>query len=548
MKPADSSSPPLTGAERAALAVAVAVVVGMHVVNLCSAGPFWRDEIGDEVYAAMRSWGDIWANLKYDNFPPGLLVVLRAWHGLGIVGLGAETGDRIGGMLVGLAVVGAFWVNARLLGARAPFVSLAVFAASGLVVRVGDSVRPYGLGWLCLLLTFGLLWRVARAERPGWRAITTAAVAALLSVQFLYQNAFLLLAAGTAGMIVAAWARRWRAVAAVAGIGVLAAVSLLPYVLGPVREAGEWSVVSRVGMSWGHLFRLTWAGLASSSEALRWMWLAAVGLAVTAWVAARTENPADPARREALLYAGLTVGIGTPLFLGFLKVLGMAGSTWYVLPPLVLAASALDVAGDRWRDLPRWRWVPAAFLLLTLGLGLPGEWREVRMRVTNADLVAARANTLVGPDDLVVVCPWWCGVSFQYYYRGAATWATLPPLEENAIHRFDLIKRRIASPEGNAALLAQIGETLRAGHRVWVAGWFIRSPFPGRPMPVLKPAPDPIVGWNEVAYSTAWNVQALEFLQAHTRRVAPIPVPVPGAQTINETERMQFFVAEGWQP
>lgn len=535
------TTPPLTRAERVALAAAMVAIIGLHAVNLRSAGPLWRDEIGDVVYASMRTWGDIWANLKYDNFPLGLLVLLRAWQGLGFAQAGAATGYRVGGMLVGLGVVGALWANARLLGARAPFASLALFAASGLVIRVGDSVRPYGLGWGCMLLTFGLLWRVVRAERPGWRAVVPAAVAALLAVQFLYQNAFLLLAVGGAGAIVAARAGRWRAVVAVAGIGVLAAVSLLPYALGPVREAGAWSVVSRTGLSWPRLGLMGQAAVASSGQWRASLWLAAAAaLAGGVWT--------QRGRNEALLYAGLSAGIGLAVFVGFLKGLGMTTSTWYYLPPLAVAAGALDVALGAWRHTARGRWIQAVLLLAVVALTVPGAWPELRERVTNVDLVASEIGQLAGPDDLVIVQPWPCGVSFQYYYRGAATWTTLPPLEDNSIHRFDLMKRRMESPEGNAPLLAKMAETLRAGHRVWVAGWINNAPPPGTRMRNLKPAPDPVAGWNEVVYLTIWAVQARDFLLAHKTNAVTVTVVVPEGQVVNESERMQLFVVDGWQP
>ena len=83
------------------------------------------------------------------------------------------------------------------------------------MVRVGDSVRPYGLGWVFMVLTFGAVWRVVQSPRPG--RVAWAACVAVLSVQCLYQNAFLLFGIGVSGMCVAARAGRWRAVAAVAG-------------------------------------------------------------------------------------------------------------------------------------------------------------------------------------------------------------------------------------------------------------------------------------------------------------------------------------------
>ncbi len=121
----------------------------------------------------------------------------------------------------------------------------------------------------------------------------------------------------------------------------------------------------------------------------------------------------DRERREALLYAGLAAGITLPLFAGFLKWLGMMTSTWYYLPPLAIAAGALDSAASTLRDVPRWRWLPTAFLVLVVGLTVPGAWPGLRERVTNADLVAAEIGQLAATEDLVVVQPWPCGVSFN---------------------------------------------------------------------------------------------------------------------------------------
>ena len=84
--------------------------------------------------------------------------MLRTWRALGLENVGGpDFGYRGLGGVIGLGIAGALWLNARLLGGErnAPWFSLGLFAAGGFAVRVGDSVRPYGLGWLFMLLTFG---------------------------------------------------------------------------------------------------------------------------------------------------------------------------------------------------------------------------------------------------------------------------------------------------------------------------------------------------------------------------------------------------------
>ncbi len=217
-------------------------------------------------------------------------------------------------------------------------------------------------------MTFGLLWRVVQSARPG--RVIAAGIVAVLSVQALYQNAFLLFAMGVAGMIVAARAGRWRSVAAVAGIGLAAAVSLLPYAFGPVRAAGAWSVVSQGGLPWDRLWTMFDAALRSSSELMPWAWLlAAVVLGAVALFAQKMPGGEDlPAAgtpsREARWYAAGAMLLALPVFVGFPQV-SRDGDDAVVLraaagPGGHVARRAWRRAGDRadagaWRDWPSWR-------------------------------------------------------------------------------------------------------------------------------------------------------------------------------------------------
>ncbi len=540
--------------ERTALLLATLLVLGLHVVNLFSAGPLWRDEVGDAVYAAMPSWAHVWGMLKYDNFPPLLLVLLRIWRGLGLENLGGpDFGYRIYGLIVGVAVLAVLWINAQRLGGprNAPWFSLGLFAAGGFVVRVGDSIRPYGLGWLCILLTLGLVWRVVQLPRPG--RVVAAAVMATLSVQALYQNAFLLLAIGLAGMLAAARAGRYRALAALAGINSVAVLSLLPYVLGPIHAASAWSMVAQRGVPWSRLGSMLWEAAGSLDR--RWvpcLWLLAIG-AVTygGWALPR---PGTAGRRQVgtqplpdmRWYGMATVLIGLPVFLAFLKFLGMETPPWYYLLPLAVAASVLDGLGAAMTQDMRWRAGRVAFLAVALCLGLPLGWQVVQVRVTNADVAAAQATRLVQPGDEVLVAPWTDGVSFQYYYHGSEPWTTLPPLADHSIHRYDLMKDRIMAPDGVSPLLAQLGETLRAGHRVWIVG-SVDAPPEGKAPPQLLPAPrDPRAGWDEALYMRVWTLQVGDYLRAHGERQADVPMPIN--QRVSRLEDIKLTCVEGWRP
>ena len=53
--------------------------------------------------------------------------------------------------------------------------------------------------------------------------------------------------------------------------------------------------------------------------------------------------------------------------------------------------------------------------------------------MTNLDLVAQRLNLEANKDDLILMHPWFCGVTLHRYYKGGAEWLTLPPLADYRI-------------------------------------------------------------------------------------------------------------------
>ena len=69
------------------------------------------------------------------------------------------------GLLIGLGMLGAMWLNTRIMGFRLPFISLGLLAANATVVTWGNSLRAYGCGSLFILITLGLVWKLVQA--PG---------------------------------------------------------------------------------------------------------------------------------------------------------------------------------------------------------------------------------------------------------------------------------------------------------------------------------------------------------------------------------------------
>ena len=313
--------------ERAELIVCVMAslaAIWLHLVFLTHAGALWRDEVGSVQFATMLPLGEMCRKLAYESFPVCFPVLVRVWAALGLGG--NDFTLRLLGFLMGLGLLGAVWLNARLMGSRWPLITLGLLAANLTVVRWGDSLRAYGCGSLAILLSLGLTWRLVRA--PGRASFLLAALAAILSVQTLYQNAFLLLAASLAGCMVCARCRQWKSIALVLGVGLIAAASLLPYVPGMRASNQSFRMIEKTGFDPGWVwFNL---GLATGSpydwQATVWvivLLLAAVAGLTNAW-------RGKGAGSDLPLFAVTSMVLGTGLFMLFIWMSGLPTQVWYL--------------------------------------------------------------------------------------------------------------------------------------------------------------------------------------------------------------------------
>src|SRR5262245_5968439 len=175
------------------------LAVLLHAVFLLDAGALWRDEVNSLEFARMPLPVP-WHNLQYDSFPILSTVSLHAWGSISSSG-GASTPSasttrtdrwlRIYGFVIGLCFLVAIWITCRLLGSRGcpPLLSLAIVGMAPWAIQAIDSIRPYGLGIVLIVLTAGFVWWVVSAPLSVAR-VAAAAALAILSVQTMYQNAF----------------------------------------------------------------------------------------------------------------------------------------------------------------------------------------------------------------------------------------------------------------------------------------------------------------------------------------------------------------------
>jgi hypothetical protein len=556
-------------------------VAALLAVRMLSAGGLWRDEAGAARLATLPTLREVFVLFPHEAFPMLFPVIVRLYsHVIG----GGDAALRAFGLVVGLCLVGMLWFNARVTARTVPVLSLALLGLDVPFLVFGESVRGYGLGSCCVLLTYGLLARcltlpeagAGRRETLVLGALT--ALAAVASVQLVLSNLVLVLALCAAAVLVAGARRRFRLAGWFAACGGLAAFSLLPYSSELSAARQQWSIVVTYPVSLHQIWQTFSRTVGPRAVLIVWLLLIVLGLAAVvrgiwrrhragagiepgpwdagATVAARAaraggssaeEAPDAPrVRGEVAAFAALTVPLALLACGAFLKVLSYIPRPWYFLALIALLASALETifaSPRRWRG-HRLAWVRWAVAALVAAMQLLPLSQQLTIRQTNADLVARQVAASAAPQDLVLINPWYYDVSFSRYYAGPARVLTVPNLPDHRIHRYDLLKARLASRGPIDDVLAAAAATLRGGHRVWLVGgatW----PKPGEAVIVLPPAPASATGWHDRPYVSAWSLQLGAFVQHHALRA--VRVTVPHAEPASQFEDLPLVVVSGWR-
>jgi len=512
-----------------------AAAVWLHVCFSYHAGGLWRDEVGIFNIATVPSMNQLWSALPHDHCPILFPLLLRLWAHAHFANL------RLLGTLIGLLLLAAFWLAGAAMAKQPPLLSLGLAALNLTIIRYGDSLRAYGLGAAAIVLLTVLVWQFV--EKPTLLRGLLAGVVAVLSVQTLYQNAFLLFGLCLAGSTVCLLTKRWRPVAGLIGIGSAAALSLLPY-LRPIARAQQWWVVEKTGMH----FSLLRGQIAAATGGLIGVWLILIllSLARAGYRALpRTPDLAAPRERNLAIFAAIALITGLAGFGAFIAMSGLPTEPWYYLSALAFAATCCDAimcGGSR-----SLRIAILAAAILCAGYSFPGTCSGLSHRITNTDECARQLEADAQPGDFIIVTPWYCGIGFQHYYHGPTPWTTLPPLADYSWHRYDLVKTQLQNTNAIQPVLDRAAATLRAGHRVWVladAGW-MDIPDPGTESPYHLPAaPLRATGWLDLPYLFEWNSQAAHFLRNHTLQFERVAAPATGDLS---GENLELFVVAGWK-
>jgi hypothetical protein len=279
--------------------------------------------------------------------------------------------------------------------------------------------------------------------------------------------------------------------------------------------------------------------IALQSAGLLMLWLGTLAFACYGPGRAIFAARAEPHARATAIYALVTWFGGLAIFALFFQSAGRIIQPWHIVPLIALLAASLDMV---LAQPARWHAARLAIASAAAILTIPGAVATTGVRQTNVDLYATFLEQKAAPEDLIVVNPWFVGITFHRYYHGRAQWMTIPPIGDLRIHRYDELRARMMEREPLRPLQSAIEAALQAGHRVWVIG---ELPLAAEKPPPLPPAPHPATGWSDATYAIGWSMQVGNLLHAHVERAQR--VQIPAGRPVNPYENVPMVMFEGWR-
>lgn len=515
--------------------IAVLLGVGLRAYFFTQAGALWRDEANSVSLAQLPSFAQFFSQLEYDSFPLLWFLILRAW-----VDLGPEGSDlwiRVLGLLMSLLIFPTTWWAARQFSVRPLATGLLAGVAPAFVIWAGVANRGYGLGVALLALMFGMVWRVYSI--PTRRNFLIALGVAILAIHTLYYNCLMLFVLLVAAGMVALIRRRWWVASILGVLGLVAAATMLVY-LPILQSARRWSglLYSAVGLD-----SLDGRFQASLAEGGGFVYPLAVGLLtamVVFWLHTivqrwRDDQPADASGELTFAVVAATLAIVVQTL--FLLRLQYDTQPWYFVTATLVAALSIDVvlqkAGGRIVQLA----VPIILAVAIVASSVQTV-SAVSRRQTNVDRVAKFLSANAKQDDLIVINPWYFGITFQRYYTGKAPYVGVPDVGFFGYHKYDLVKSVMLHPERVEITLDRVSQTLLRGSRVWVVGGLPEAGASITPLP--QPEEGNPMSWNEAHFTNAVARQMAYIVVTRASFFAEVRLPT---ERTSGFERARLFVA-----
>ncbi len=516
--------------------VLTAVSLFLLITRFTHAGPLWRDECAVINLARMPTIADITRNFQHEAFPVPFPILVREYTN--IFG-DSDATLRVFGLLGGIGVLAALWLSSLLVFRGAPIISVAFLGLNATFVTWGTTLRGYGLGSALIILAVGMFASVL--VKFSVARVIVCALISLAAVQCLVHNLALVCVLGGAATLVSVGRHDFRRLIVFLGIVGVCAASFLFYLNG---YSSSWSEIVEFPVTFQLIWRQFNFALGNPNPAVAWLWhIAFLGVFVTAarqlW-RSRKDAAADNA---VLAFIFVSAIAGLVIYYEFLQTLSYLTRSWYFLALLSFLAITIDSAAAILRDKTSIRVGRIVLALVGLAILPFNAWPKILERQTNIDIVADQITQSARPTDLIVIAPWQYGISFQRYYRGSTPSITLPVISDLRVHRYDLFREKMTSPEPIQDVLDRVQATLSTGNRVWLVGG-IKLPQQGETARTLPPLSVTSAGGDNVAYSETWRAQLGAFVRQHAQHGQAVSLPSRGA--VNQFENVPLVLADGW--
>ena len=193
-----------------------------------------------------------------------------------------------------------------------------------------------------------MLWMldaVWHMEREPNRRTVLWVVASLLAVHAMYFNAVLLLALGASGAAVAACRRSWKPVLAVGGVGLIAALSMLPY-YDPISRQYKWNAIVKFTVGLPQIMGKFTKRCSTSGSFMLYVWCGLFVLAVAAcgYRFARRDQGHPTEESVAAAFVGVGLVAGLACYFGFILSSRLLTWQWYYIGLIGFLGVLLDHA------------------------------------------------------------------------------------------------------------------------------------------------------------------------------------------------------------
>ena len=506
------------------------------------AGGLWRDET-NTFNLASSSLAGMWDKLEYDSFPAFWPVAF------GLVIKFGGTSDlflRLLGALMGVGLIVCLWFNAFSLRYRLPLMALSLLMFCPSIILWGCSMRAYGIGMIAACLIYTLVWKYV--EECSVKNLLLLFLVCLAGVHTLYYNAVVVLICILSGSAALLLERKSKNILLMGMVGFVSAVSMLVYA--PVISRVEtWSVSVKTDYTLSLFISKLHETLSPGGSLALWAWCLVIPVALTLGgkYLMESKTRGDIKMHARLLYPFLVLLLMVPAYFIFLKKLSYVTQPWYYFILMVIVAVSVDTILGILAKVPainNGRLISAGLLLVSALFVCPP---VISMRLTNIDLLSAMLNKDAKKQDLILVYPWWDGITFDRYYHGEAPWRTIPEISDHKLVHYDLIKEHMGNPDQAEVLRStyvDIQTTLESGNTVFLLG---EPMFPqsGQAVPVLPPAPQTPWGWQDGPYCITWSMQVADYLLKHS--VEQTQLQRDQSLKVNPHENANLYLFKGWK-